>query len=224
MRKTLLSLSVLLTSTVHAGPNLSKDKLLHVPINCSGLTRIAVQNTRIQDVIVFPESYASRVTLHKSGQLFINAKNLPQQFQLSLLLQGGTTQDLKLECSNVDQDPIILEANPEPFSPEEAAFIERILKSVFKGDFKDGTSISTEDVSIRTSSILTWKPIEQWQKGIYIIQLFKSKNETPHAIALKSYEVKEANDLTIAFDQETVDANQKAQMVIIRKLQPQTNL
>ena len=218
MRKTLLS--ILLTSTALAGPNLSKDKLLHVPMNCSGLTRIAVQNTRIQDVIVFPESYANRVTLHKSGQVFINAKNLPQHFQLSLLLQGGTTQDLKLECSNVDQDPIILEANPEAFSPEEAAFIERTIKSVFKGDFKDGTSISTEDVSIRASSGITWKPIEQWQKGAYIIQLFKAKNETPHAIALKSYEVKEANDLTIAFDQETVDANQKAQMVIIRKLQP----
>ena len=217
MRKTLLS--ILLTSTVHAGPNLSKDKLLHVPMNCSGLTRIAVQNTRIQDVIVFPESYANRVTLHKSGQVFINAKNLPQQFQLSLLLQGGTTQDLKLECSNVDQGPIILEANPEPFSPEEAAFIERTIKSVFKGDFKDGTSISTEDVSIRTSSGITWKPIEQWQKGTYIIQLFKAKNENPYAIALKSYEVKEALDLTIAFDQETVDANQKAKMVIIRKLQ-----
>lgn len=223
MRKAFLPVCALLSLSSHAGPNLSKDKLLHVPINCSGLTRIAVQNTRIQDVIVFPESYANRVTLHKSGQVFINAKNLPQQFQLSLLLQGGTTQDLKLECSNVDQDPIILEAKPEPFSPEEAAFIERTIKSVFKGDFKDGTSISTEDVSIRTASALTWKPIEQWQKGNYIIQLFKAKNETPHAIALKSYEVKEANDLTIAFDQETVDANQKAQMVIIRKLQPQTN-
>lgn len=223
MRKALLSACALLSLSTHAGPNLNKDKLLHLPINCSGLTRISVKNIKIQDVIVFPESYANKVTLHKSGQVFINAKFLPQQFQLSLLLQGGITQDLKLQCSNVEQDPIILETNPEPFSQEEAEFIERTIKSVLKGDFKDGTSISTEDVSIRKASNIEWKPIEQWQKGSYFIQLFKAKNESPDSIPLKSYEVREAQDLAVAFDQETIGARQKAQMVVIRKTQSITS-
>jgi hypothetical protein len=220
MHKSIISASVILGLSAYGGPNLNRDKLLNLPINCSGLTRIAVKNTRINDVVVFPEHYASRVTLHKSGQVFINAKNLPQQFQLSLLLQGGITQDLKLQCAPVDQGPIILENNPEPFSPEEADFIEKTIKSVLKGEFKDGTSISTEDVSIRKTSSLEWKPMEQWQKGSYYIQLFKTKNESPDSVALRTFDVREAQDLAIAFDQETIGTKQKAQMVIIRKPKP----
>lgn len=219
MYRSMIITTLLAALTLKAAPNLNKDRLINLSVNCSGLTRIAVKNNKIQDVVVFPESYANKVNLHKSGQIFINTKNLPQQFQLSLLLQNGMTQDLKLQCANIEQGPIILENNPEPFSPEEAEFIERTLKAVLNGDFKDGTSISIEDVGIRKSSTLEWNPTKQWQKGDYFIQLFKTKNESEDSIVLRSYEFKESQDMAIAFDQETLAPKKKALMVVIRKQQ-----
>lgn len=92
---------------------LCPNALMTLPIPCGGLLRLAVKGDPIQDVVIYPDKLASRLTLHKSGQLFLDTKGLAQSLNLTLITQHHVTQDMRLTC-----DPTCA-VGPLIFEPEE---------------------------------------------------------------------------------------------------------
>ena len=82
MHKNLLLPLAIVASLKGSAYNLQPDTLLRIPVHCGGLLRLAVKGDRIKDVVTYPKSFVG-VDVHKSGQLYVHTKNLPQTMQVS---------------------------------------------------------------------------------------------------------------------------------------------
>lgn len=86
----------------------SPDNLIQRYISYFGPTRISAKNAKIVDVFVYPENIAS-VHLHDSGDLFvIPNEQKSQHIYLTILTDVEAKQDLRLDFSNRQPEPLNL--------------------------------------------------------------------------------------------------------------------
>lgn len=198
--------------------HLKADQTISVPISCGGLLRIALKGDLIQDVVIYPEKLADRITLHKSGQVFLDTKNLPQPVTLFLITQRNVTQDMKLYCDSKCQGgPLILE--PEEKSTAaltvEDPKLSHLIKKALRGELERGTSLPRD--SNRTREEVEWRGLKYWEVDNHLIERYEAKNNTSRVIILRPETFQQTDDFAISFDRDFLEPNQKAVMVIVRK-------
>ena len=198
--------------------SLKSDQMISIPISCGSLLRIAVKGDLIQDVVIYPEKLAQKMTLHKSGQLFLDTKNLSQPVTLSLITQRNVTQDMRLYCDGTCQaKPLLLEPEERLTPPLtiEDPNISKLIKRAIQGELERGTSLPRD--SRRTREEVEWKGEKYWTVDDLLIERYEAKNNTSRVIVLRPESFQEKDDFAISFDRDFLEPNQKAVMVIVRK-------
>ena len=197
--------------------HLKSDQLISVPISCGGLLRVAVKGDLIQDVVIYPEKLSDRMTLHKSGQFFLDTKGLSQPVTITIMTQRNITQDMKLYCdSKCESGPLILEPEEKPkqeLSVEDPK-LSHLIKKALRGELERGTSLPRK--SNRTREDVVWKGKKYWEVDGQLIERYEAENDTSKVIILRPEILQEKDDLAISFDREFLEPNQKAVMVVVR--------
>lgn len=197
---------------------LKPNTLMTLPIACGGLLRVAIKGDFIQDVVIYPEKLAERMTLHKSGQFFLDTKGLSQPVTVTIMTQRNVTQDLKLYCdAKCKTGPLLLEPEEKDKPPlkVEDPKLEHIIRRIMSDELEKGTRFPRG--SHRTREDLVWKGHKYWEVDHQLLERYETRNETSRVIILRAEAFKESDDVAISFDREFLEPNQKAVMVVVRK-------
>lgn len=198
--------------------SLKSDQVISIPVFCGSLLRIAVRGDLIQDVVIYPEKLAQKMTLHKSGQLFLDTRNLSHPVTLSLITQRNVTQDMRIYCDDKCQaQPLLLEPEEKlapPLTIEDPK-LSNLIKKAIQGELERGTSLPRD--SGRTREEVEWKGKKYWTIDDLLIERYEAKNNTSRVIVLRPETFQEKDDFAISFDRDFLEPNQKAVMVIVRK-------
>lgn len=218
MKSWLLLGSLILGIGEGSAYHLKADKTISIPVACGSLLRIALKGDLIQDVVIYPEKLSDRITLHKSGQVFLDTKNLTQPVTLFLISQRNVTQDMKLYCdSKCSGGPLIIEPEERPTSTliKEDPKLSHLIKKALRDDLERGTHLPRG--SNRGREEIEWKGDKYWQVDDHLLERYEAKNSSSRVVILRPETFQEKDDFAISFDRDFLEPNQKAVMVVVRR-------
>ena len=102
----LISLVLLVSNVFAIGYPIHQDSVLSIKISKKSPTRFVIEGEKIKDVFFFPDESA-KVILHESGCLFIAPLEASEVY-VTIIGEGGTTQDLKVSFVNREPSPVRL--------------------------------------------------------------------------------------------------------------------
>ena len=189
---------------------MDEKKRVEVPISLTDVTRIYVEGDRIQQIIGLDGHYALE-TDDTSGQIFIKPLNTstPLPLNVSLMTEGGLTQDLSLKPQAGAGEAICLKSHGSPKKSHDLLRPGPLMTSpghvgelLTKIRYAMDPSVLSEDKALEPESqikdILILKPLKGWQDETYDITLYKVTNVSSSRQELHQKDMARPHDVALA--------------------------
>ncbi|NCP62702.1 MAG: hypothetical protein GW748_05250 [Alphaproteobacteria bacterium] len=181
MKNKLLTL-LLCSTAVQAASDIDSSKVQHYTISNTGLTRISIENDAIKDMFAYPSTAYDSLNLHESGHLFVAPAGISEPIYLTMILNSGETQDLKLDFARKAPRPLILKHKDEKRASKEQ--IDRWLSVALLGETPRGFRRESPKHDKRVSEYATAREIDRFSNGSYEISLCKIISKNPETITI----------------------------------------
>lgn len=218
-------LAFLIVSTVAASAHaefLDETRVLHISVSDEGLTRISVQDAKIQDVFLHPSHLAQNVQLHKSGHVFLAPEGLQGPVSLTIITDRDQTQDLKIRFQKGRKTaPVILRARPKkevtPLPGSQVQDVGLILKEFLEGVVPKGFSSKLTQGEERSALGATFREARRFSNGRLEALSMTFKNGRKNEVNLDEKAFSKATDLGVAFEKRRVRPEETTTLWILRE-------
>jgi hypothetical protein len=200
-----------------ASPTMNPAQILDVHISDKGMTRISVENQKIQDVFAHPANLQNNLTLHKSGHVFITPDGLVDSVYLTVITDQGETQDLKLSLKNKKPEPLILKESKKVSKTASNRDISQIVAVFVSGDIPVGFERQHFLPESREGKGVVYSLQSVWGDGAYKVYRFYGSNPTDTAITLNQEEISLFGDMAVVFDKRTLAPGEHCHLFVLKK-------
>ncbi len=198
---------------------MDSKSVLEIVISDKGLTRLSVENDKIEDVFVYPSELEENLSLHKSGNVFFVAEGLKGPIFLSLVTTSGHTQDLKITTNSQKRTaPVILKLPKKNVSSQEREnFTSDILKEFIQGSIPKGFSRTNYSFEVRKKDPFRAEPLDAFVSEDYLVLIFKITSSEDETQTLTPSDFYREGDIAVTFNIREINPGTEAQMYIIQK-------
>lgn len=220
MKKYMFLLGVLFGVPAYA-LEMNTGAILEIKIPKKGLTRISVEDQRIQDVFIYPSNLQDHLNLHQSGHVFVVPEGIDSEVFLTIMTDRGVTQDLKLVP--VDQKkagPIILKdpAAAQAKAPLSAgATAVDLVKDFVLGNVPEGFRFAAMPQTNRVIHQLNFVPFRSYQNGVYRMDIYHLENANVGYQNLPLSELSCAGDVATALGKADAYQAQGTFLYVLKK-------
>lgn len=193
---------LLMSGSASWGVDLAPEKVIALKIAQTGLTRVSVQDDKIQDIFVTPSEAASSIQLHQSGHVFVSAEGL-SPVSMTVITERGVVQDLRLTPVSQPPSPVILKERrplPPPVSLQRPARTadEILADFVFRGGSLGFDPVPSK--GSRQGQGRVFEARRSWGNGQFRVTLYEaaSGEETAPQKEIVLAEVKRDGDFVLA--------------------------
>lgn len=221
-RRSLLFLAVVMVAHGAHATLMEEKRVLDIVVSDQGLTRISVQDSKIQDVFLHPSDVSQNIQLHKSGHVFLTPDGLQGPVFLTLITDRDQTQDLKIRFQRGRKNaPIILTKTPKKktFQKPESMTQEGvlILKKFVEGKLPQGFVPVIAQGDVRQGQGVRFKEVRRFQKGPFKVSAFQGKNKSEKGIELQEKVFARHQDVALAFEKKAMGPQERTVLWVLRR-------
>jgi hypothetical protein len=182
---------------------MDQSKVLSITISNQGLTRISVQDEKIFHLFTSPAEAQAHVIHHESGHVFVSPQGLEGPISVSLVTQGGQTQDLHLiPKSNLKSQPLILEKPKTPLPKPKRSSLQNQAKEILKIFAAGGIAPGFKEVPSFTPQKrqlleIALSEVRRFETDQFRLSLFEGVNLTDHLQKLSPLALTQSQDLAL---------------------------
>lgn len=175
--------SLLMSSSIWSATEMNSSKVMSFSISNKGLTRIAIENGSIKDMFVYPGSASKSINHHASGNLFVAPEGLEGPVYLTLISDGGESQDLKLSFVNRAPKPLLFKVKEEKVASKDqiARWVDVALMGEAPRHFRRESPIRQK---ITTSTTVAQESV-RFSNGVYNLSLWDVSSTVDTPVSLK---------------------------------------
>lgn len=207
---------------LHVYPLVDQQRT-EIPISQDTYTRIGVQDDRIQQIFG-AEGVFDIETDEDQGQIFLKPVNphLKKPVCLSIVTEGGLTQDLKLipkegDAISILFKPALVQTTPPKLKSYKTTLLE-FIKAIVEGDPNDSYEVKPLKACDRKlDPSLKLEPLKLYRGELYEGRKFKVTNVSQYPLTLSEDRLYRLRDVAISVSQVHLKPQQSSTVIIISK-------
>lgn len=206
---------------------LNESKRIEAPVSAREITRITVQDDRIQQVFGADGKFNAE-TDEESGQLFVKPldSSASKPVNLTVVTENGITQDLKLVPQAGEAESIILKsttttqkASRTESAGSYAGGLVKLVQGAASGNSVEGHNpVRCPDAQRSAPDSLKLEPLQCWQGASWQIVRYRMTSQVADNLVLSEEQLARSRDVALALGAPRLKAGQATSLIVISKL------